>query len=120
MVLRAVHGVRRQAVIASIVALGLGACVDEPAPPPTIQIHADTNDTAAIDISGVEINGDDRGDDLCAMAAALPTTDLCSLTCDPDQFAARLISEGMHSGACYHFRCALTPTTTVTVGVCLP
>jgi hypothetical protein len=31
-----------------------------------------------------------------------------------------LIAEGMHSGACYHFRCELTPTTTVSVGVCLP
>lgn len=116
MVLRGLRGTRWLVLMA----LALGACTTDDPTPPQIHIIGDTSVTNAIDISNVEINGDDRGDDLCTMAAALPASDVCSLVCDPDQFADFLLAEGMHTGTCYHFRCTLSATTTVSVGVCLP
>ena len=119
MVARAVDGMRWVA----LVALALGACSVDPAPAPT-SIHVDpgpgVDDTGGLDLIGVEINGDDRGEDLCSMAADLPLDDVCSLICDPDAFAARLVEGGMHAGTCVQLRCALTATTTVDVGVCVP
>jgi hypothetical protein len=57
--------------------------------------------------------------DLCALAAALPTEDLCSLACDPGALAERAASEGMPAGRCYQFRCELSAEITISVGVCL-
>ena len=57
---------------------------------------------------------------ICAAAAALPSSDVCSLVCDPDAFRSRLKDDGMKSGTCYQFRCNLTAEMSVTVGVCLP
>ena len=56
---------------------------------------------------------------VCAAAAELPASDVCSLVCDPDAFRARLQDSGMKPGACYQFRCELTATMSVNVGVCL-
>ena len=83
-------------------ALVLGACV--------------ANDEAEpIDVHDVEL----AEPDLCDLAAALPAEDVCSLACDPDAFADRLRDDGMKTGACYQVRCALSPETSVTVGICL-
>lgn len=58
--------------------------------------------------------------DLCGLAAGLPASDVCSLICDPDAFATRLVDSGMHGGSCYQFRCDLGAGTVVSVGMCLP
>jgi hypothetical protein len=70
-----------------------------------------------------EIGGADEvatGPDVCALASELPTTDACSLMCDPPAMADFLLAEGMHSGTCYQLRCTLpTLDSPVNVGVCL-
>jgi len=104
----------------ALLALTLGACVADAAPPTEIHVTPSVSTIDAVDITGLEVNGDDRGDDLCALATALPTENVCSLVCEPDLFAARLVADGMHRGSCYQFRCELSATTTVSVGVCLP
>ena len=58
--------------------------------------------------------------DVCALAAALPADDICSLICDPQAMAAQLAADGGDTGACYQLRCDLTETEHVLVGVCLP
>ncbi|NVB81080.1 MAG: hypothetical protein HOV81_21975 [Kofleriaceae bacterium] len=58
--------------------------------------------------------------DLCALAAALPTDNACSLICDPDALARRLVDDGMEGGRCYQLRCTLSPDASISVGVCLP
>ena len=58
--------------------------------------------------------------DFCALASELPTTDICSLICDPPAMAAYLIDEGMQGGTCYQLRCVLSEENAVMVGVCLP
>lgn len=78
--------------------------------------------TASADIETYEVaegTAPDDGDP-CALAAALPDTDMCSLVCFPDQLAARMLDGGMKAHACYHLVCALTADVTVNVGVCLP
>lgn len=121
MVARGIDGTRRM-VLAALMSLAFAACVADDERPTQIQVtpSASTNELAAVEIESYEVNGDDRGDDVCGMAAALPVSDVCSLVCEPDAFAARLREGGMHAGACYQLRCALSPTTTVSVGVCLP
>jgi len=96
-----------------MVVVMLGACVaDEPAPGPAPHV--------AVPVSlDVETLQDDRPVDLCALAAALPADDICSLTCDPDAFAARAVSDGAAGGRCYNFRCTLSADVTVSVGICL-
>jgi hypothetical protein len=58
--------------------------------------------------------------DICALAAELPTDDICSLACDPSAMAARLLADGSDSGACYQLYCSLSAGHSVVVGVCLP
>jgi hypothetical protein len=58
--------------------------------------------------------------DVCALASELPTTDICSLICDPPAMATFLIDEGMQGGTCYQLRCVLSDENAVMVGVCLP
>lgn len=69
-----------------------------------------------------QVNQDSKSDapDTCALAAQLPSDDICSLACDPDAMKAKLIAEGNQAGACYQFYCALTEDQHVVVGVCLP
>lgn len=97
----------------------LGGCVadgaDEPAP--TITIKVDRADDAPT-ISPDQSSGAQT--DICALAAALPSDDICSLMCDPDAMANMLLSEGMQSGNCYQLRCVLAESFAVQVGVCLP
>ncbi len=98
-----------------VIAVLLGACVaDDDTTVPTTTTH----DVAAAD-SATLIEQDTTGT-LCALASDLPSTDVCSLVCDPDGFKARLLDDGMTGGNCYQFRCNLSPEVTVTVGVCLP
>ena len=58
--------------------------------------------------------------DVCALAAALASDDICSLICDPPAMAARLEDDGNDRGACYQLYCSLTADEHVLVGVCLP
>jgi hypothetical protein len=93
------------------IAVLLGACVaDESVTAPTDH-HEDVTD--------VELVDQHNDSQLCGMAAALPSTDICSLMCDPDAFEARLVDNGMKTGNCYQIRCTLSPEMSVTVGVCL-
>lgn len=100
-----------------VLAITLGGCADEESPPTTITVSA--SDPAGSD-DMVIVGDDDPGDDPCALADALPTEDLCSLICHPDELAARMVEGGMRSQACYQLRCVLSDTMTVAVGVCLP
>ena len=58
--------------------------------------------------------------DVCALAAQLPSGDICAMMCDPDAMKAQLLSEGTPAGTCYEFSCALPDDSHVIVGVCLP
>jgi len=100
---------------AVVVMLMVGACVvEDDAGGPSVDR---ATEVALADTALVE---QDATAELCTLAAALPADDLCSLVCDADAFAARLAASGMDSGACYQFRCTLSPEVTVGVGVCLP
>ena len=95
----------------------LGACVADDAAP-------DELGTVTSEFEVEPHDPDDPHDphdagELCTLADALPDTELCSLICDPDAFAARLRDAGMAAGNCYQVHCTLSPETSVTVGVCL-
>lgn len=82
-----------------------------------------TGDEATLAWDSVEIDPDatDAGErDVCALATELAGDNVCSLICDPDQFAARLLDGGTPGGRCYQWRCELAYGVTVNVGVCLP
>jgi hypothetical protein len=97
----------------------LGGCVAERAdePAPTITIKVERADGATTITPEQDT---DPQTDVCALAAALPSDDICSLVCDPDAMASMLLSEGMESGNCYQLRCVLADSFAVQVGVCLP
>jgi len=108
-----------EAVVAKLAVLAvlLGACVADDAttfPPDTHR------DEANVSIEPIGQAADAQYSEFCELAANLPTTDVCSLVCDPDGFKARLTDSGMKSGNCYQLRCNLSPEVSVTVGVCLP
>ena len=94
----------------------LTACAAEEAPPQ--DRPAERAALAELDTFEVELLTDAEPD-LCALAAGLAADDVCSLVCDPDAFAARLVDDGMQIGNCYQFRCALTDEVSVSVGLCL-
>ena len=96
----------------AIAVLLLGACVAEEATAPSDHLGE-----SVIDVELVQEQHDESG--VCAAAAALPETELCSLVCDPDAFKARLLDGGMKAGNCYQVRCTLSADMSVTVGVCL-
>ncbi len=118
MVLRGPNGERWVAVLALV----LGACIADDDRPTQIHVTptVSNSELATVDLESYEVTGDDRGAELCGLAAALPVSDVCSLVCDPDQFAARLLEGGIHTGACYQLHCVLSPAVSVSVGVCLP
>jgi hypothetical protein len=58
--------------------------------------------------------------DICALAAQLPTEDVCSLLCDPAAMAERLLEQGNAPGRCYELFCPLPGDNYALVGVCLP
>jgi hypothetical protein len=58
--------------------------------------------------------------DICGLAAALPAEDICSLACDPEAFADRLVADGAVGGRCLQLYCQLAPDVSVWVGACLP
>jgi hypothetical protein len=89
-----------------------GCAADADAPTPIVLDRMDEPSALA---------GDGVADaDVCALAAALPADDICSLVCDPAAMAAQLVADGNKTGACYQLRCTLTATQSVLVGVCLP
>ena len=94
--------------LASLVLVGCVA--DEPAPPVE---RMPGNDVTLMEQQDEEI-------DICALAAQLPSDDICSLACDPAAMAERMISDGSDRGACYQLYCALPEEHHVLVGVCLP
>lgn len=103
--------------LVAMVMVLLGGCVadDTTAPPEILRDEA-----VSVDEIGQEPTSDDNTGALCELASTLPSTDVCSLVCDPDGFKARLADNGMKSGNCYQVRCNLSPEVSVTVGVCLP
>ncbi|MBA3463853.1 MAG: hypothetical protein H0T46_28105 [Deltaproteobacteria bacterium] len=103
--------------LVAVLAISLGACVEDETEHTTITVSA--SDPSATD-DMVIVGDDDPGDDPCALADALPTEDLCSLICHPDELAARMVEGGVRSHACYQLRCVLSDAMTVSVGVCLP
>ncbi|MDQ3368426.1 MAG: hypothetical protein M3680_23620 [Myxococcota bacterium] len=105
-------------VVAVAVVLGalLAGCVVEDALRPELDRAA----AHAVDVQQLERADSSEAAAVCTLAAALPVDDLCSMVCDPDAFAARLVDDGMATGNCYQFRCSLSADVTVTVGVCLP
>jgi hypothetical protein len=106
--------------VALAIALSLGACVAEDPMDPVVTTMPDELDTT-VGLTSFAVSASRMDDvDVCGLAAELPGDNACSLMCDPDAFAARLVDDGMSSGRCYQLRCALDETTTVSVGVCLP
>lgn len=80
-------------------------------------------DVARLDFESVELSDDsehDRERDHCALATELAIDDVCSLLCEPDAFAARLVEGGTPTGRCYQWRCELVDGVAVNVGICLP
>lgn len=79
---------------------------------------------ATVDMKSIELAADVDAEtsqtDVCDLATQLSRDNVCSLVCEPDQFAARLIDGGTPGGACYQWRCELAYGVTVNVGVCLP
>ncbi|HEY5925317.1 MAG TPA: hypothetical protein VIV11_26720 [Kofleriaceae bacterium] len=94
-------------VLAGCVADG----VDEPPPP--------VESEPQVDVS-LMTPQDDAQVDVCALAALLPSEDICSLICDPAAMAERMVSDGNDRGTCYQLYCSLTTEEHVLVGVCLP
>ncbi|HEX5058485.1 MAG TPA: hypothetical protein VFV99_03950 [Kofleriaceae bacterium] len=91
----------------------LGGCVADAEDPPPVKTVAG-GDVTLLDEQDTEM-------DVCALAAELPTEDICSLACDPPAMAARMVSDGMgEPGTCYQLYCALPDDAHVLVGVCLP
>lgn len=94
----------------------LGGCVADAEGPPPIVVRAS-------DVHGIEVSGSSAETielDVCTMAAALDSANVCSLMCDPPAMAARLADDGMAAGRCYQLRCELAGIEPVLVGVCLP
>lgn len=104
----------RELAAVVVLVVMFGACVveDDAGVPPT--------DRAEVTLGEATLVEQDATAELCALAAALPDDQLCSLVCDADAFAARMAEVGMATGSCYQFRCELSPEVTVSVGVCLP
>jgi len=100
----------RTALLLVVVLGGCVAASDEPAPP--------VETPTAIDVSLMDQQNSEI--DVCALAALLPSENICSLVCDPDAMAERMISDGNARGRCYELYCALTDQQHVLVGVCLP
>jgi hypothetical protein len=107
--------VRRWILVLACVAGCVDAAGDEPRP----QVTLDGHDARAIAARAEGIEAAPAAPDVCALAAALPPENICSLMCDPDAIEARMIDEGKAQGVCYEFLCAL-PGVSVSVGVCLP
>jgi hypothetical protein len=89
---------------------GCAADAEEPAPP--VRTFPPAGDVTLID-------GDEEMD-VCALAAQLPTEDICSLVCDPVAMAAFMVAAGEDGGTCYQLYCSLPGDAHVLVGVCLP
>ena len=103
--------------------VALSACAGEESAPPTITVTgANEEAVASVDLESFELadGADDTAADPCELADALPDQDMCSLVCFPDQLAAAMLDAGTKAHACYQLRCTLSPTVTVSVGVCLP
>jgi hypothetical protein len=103
----------RSLVLVMVVLAGCVSDADGPQP---------TGDERIVEVSIEEVAlapDEATGPDVCAMAAALPTDDVCSLMCDPVAMAARLTEEGMAAGRCYQLRCELPGIDPILVGVCL-
>jgi hypothetical protein len=110
--------VLRLSILVMVLAAGCMAADEEPTA--TIEVQAGkAHFTIAhpIDDTPAEVAA---APDVCAAAAELPPTDVCSLICDPPAMAAYLIDEGMQGGTCYQLRCVLPGNdNAVMVGVCL-
>jgi hypothetical protein len=89
----------------------LVGCAAESKPPPEVTIEPVVMPDTKAD--------DGSGPDICALAAGLPADDNCSLACDPDALADRMLADGMASGRCYQLYCVLSDEVHVSVGVCL-
>jgi hypothetical protein len=103
----------RTSLLVMVVVVAAGGCVAGD-PPPAAR--------AVVDRPGITTAGafEDDSPDLCALAAQLPSGDICQLMCDPDAMKVQLVAEGSPGGVCYEFRCGLPGGTNVSVGVCLP
>lgn len=71
------------------------------------------------ELSTTELLLADPLSEMCALAAALPEDDVCSLICDPVAFEDALLSAGAEPGRCYLLLCALSEDVHAQVGVCL-
>lgn len=94
--------------------IALVGCVAETEGPPPVEITTEVQVHTASD--------DGKGDgalDVCALAAELPSDDICSLICDPDALAAEMEASGSEPGKCYQLYCMLPEEHHVLVGVCL-
>jgi hypothetical protein len=104
----------RIAIVAMAVMMG---CVD--AAPPDDPRPVVTIDKASVGV-GTRAPDPAAPVDVCALAAQLEPSNVCSLMCEPDAMAAQLAANGLATGTCVEIYCALPDAQSVTVGVCLP
>lgn len=90
----------------------LGGCVADAEDPPPVK------GMPGLDVT--QLDQQDTEMDVCGLAAQLPADDICSLACDPQAMAARMVSDGNQPGQCYQLYCSLPGDAHVLVGVCLP
>ena len=95
----------------------VAGCAEQAAVPPAPRVTLGGHALENV-LEDATVLGSDAPD-VCALAAELPSDNICSLVCDPDAIKARLLDQGAASGTCYEMLCAL-PGLNVTVGVCLP
>lgn len=84
-----------------------------------VEIPGRTPTTEAIDITNqfqAEIDPQTR--EICAQADSLPSTDVCSLLCNPTGISAKLFDQGS-AGDCQSRTCSLPGDITVSFDVCV-
>jgi len=101
----------RQSLLSILVLVG---CAVDSGPSRTIEIVDDDN---VVSIGPLTPDADL---DVCALAAELPSGNICSLICEPSKMAERMVEDGSDRGTCYQLYCELPENEHVLVGVCLP
>jgi hypothetical protein len=100
--------VRTSVLFMAVVAAG--CAVDAPVPIPSQHVEGVAGSPVIKEIP----------EDVCTLAALLPSGDICAMMCNPDAMKAQLRAEGEPAGTCLEFSCGLPDDSRVIVGVCLP
>lgn len=97
----------------------LAACAVEQEPITLKPVGPSLEALELAEVATEAIAVEDSEPDVCALAAALPPDDLCSLICEPDALEDALLDAGAQPGRCYLMLCGLSEDVHAQVGVCL-